>query len=75
MMIDLGRVCSETKQKVTKMSVLRSCARELFDTLDLSDGAENLVCHRTSRSRALKKNLRKKYFFIMEKISFENFQI
>ena len=61
--IDLGRVCSETKQKVTKMSVLRSCARELFDTLNLSDGAENLVCHRTSQSRARKKKSEQKIFF------------
>ena len=65
----LMKVCT-----VRKVCVLLGSAKNyFFDTLDFSDGAKNLGCLATGRAGARKKNLRKNYFFILEKIDFENF--
>ena len=57
---------------VRKICVLLGCTKRYFGTLDFSDGAKNLGCLATGQARARKK-MRQKYFLILEKINFGNF--
>ena len=66
-MILLGKVCM-----VRRICVLLGCAKNYLDTLDFSDGAENLGCLATGRARARKK-IAKKIFFHLGEIWFWEF--